>query len=81
MKGMVVMQMNSNFVIIGQNPLTKDFFYHVRENNENKPGKIKLMGDGKGDVSKLIESYVKRGYSPEHIIYNGQPVADVFQKK
>ena len=71
---------NYDFVIIGQDPNTKDFWYHQRENNDGKPGKINLMGDGKGDVRPMINTYVKDGYDPQKIIYNGQPVTDVFTK-
>ena len=73
--------MNSNdFVIIGQDPFTKDFWYHHRANNDGKPGKVDLMGDGSGDVRPMINNYVNKGYAPERIIYNGQPVTDVFTK-
>ena len=71
---------NANFVVIGQDPSTKDFWLHEREDNNGKPGKIGLMADGKGDVRPTINAYVSKGYAPERIIYNGQPVTDVFTK-
>lgn len=71
---------NNGFVVIGQDPYSKDFWYHQRKCEEGKPCNIELMGDGSGDVRPLINSYVKKGYDPEKIIYNGQPVTDVFTK-
>ena len=71
---------NTSFVIIGQDPKSNAFWIHERENKDGKPGKIGLMADGKGDVRPTINSYVSKGYDPSHIIYNGQPVTDVFIK-
>ena len=70
----------NDFVIIGQNPTDSRYWIHVRENMNNNPGKIKIMADGKGDIKPTIDYYVKNGYKPENIIYNGQPVKDTFQK-
>ena len=71
---------NNGFVVIGQDPYSKDFWYHQHKCEEGKPCNVELMGDGNGDVRPLINSYVKKGYDPEKIIYNGQPVTDVFTK-
>ena len=71
---------NNGFVVIGQDPYSKDFWYHQHKCEEGKPCNIELMGDGNGDVRPLINNYVKKGYEPEKIIYNGQPVTDVFTK-
>ena len=71
---------NVGFVMIGQDAKTKTFWVHERENNDGKPGKVGLMADGSGDVRPTINAYVKNGYAPERIIYNGQPVTDVFTK-
>ena len=71
----------SNFIIIGQDPVTKDFYYQQREDKDGIPGKINgPMGDGKGDVRGVVNSFVKEGFQPEKIIYNGQPITDVFTK-
>lgn len=72
---------NSGFIIIGQDPKTKDFFVHERENKNGQPGKINgKMIDGRGDVRPTINEYVKDGFDPKKIIINGQPVTDVFTK-
>ena len=73
--------MNNVFVMVGQDPKTKDFFYHERENNNGNPGKIRVMGDGKGDVRPLVNSYIKDGVPSENIFVNGQNVEDVFTKE
>lgn len=72
--------MNSNYVIIGQNPKTKDFWFHERENNNGKPGKVICMGDGRGDLKGTVDWYVEKGFDPSKIIINGQPASDVFEK-
>ncbi len=71
---------NVGYVMIGQDPLTKDFWIQQREDNDGKPGKVNLFADGSGDVRPSINNYVRNGYDPEKIIYNGQPVTDVFTK-
>ena len=71
---------NVGYVMIGQDPRTKDFWIQEREDNNGMPGKVNLLADGMGDVRPSINGYVKKGYDPEKIIYNGQPVTDVFTK-
>lgn len=71
---------NVGFVVIGQDPKSKAFWIHEREDDNGKPGEIKCFVDGKGDVRPTVNAYVKEGIAPERIIYNGQPVTDVFTK-
>jgi hypothetical protein len=50
-------------------------------NYENgKPGKVDIMGDGKGDIKGTVKDYVEKGYNPDKIFIDGQPASDVFQK-
>lgn len=74
------MASNNGFVIIGQDIATKEFWVHQRANQNGKPGNVELMADGNGDVRQTVNNYVKKGYDPQRIIYNGQPVTDVFTK-
>lgn len=70
-----------NYVIIGQNPKDGRFWIHERENKNNKPGKVVTFIDGKGDVKNTIKNYIEKGYNSNKIIYNGQPITDVFEKQ
>lgn len=72
--------MNTNFVIIGQDPNSQDFFFHERADKDGQPGQIVKMGDGKGDITKTVKGLIEEGFDPSKIIINGQPATDLFQK-
>ncbi len=74
------MSYNNGFIVIGQDLQTKNFWIQQRENVNEVPGKVNMFADGQGDIRPSINSYVEKGFAPERIIYNGQPVTDVFTK-
>lgn len=71
-----------SFIVVGINPETGEFWAQERKNKNGEPGEVTTFMDGKLDpknpqgIENLVQSYIKRGFSPEKIIINGKSATD-----